>query len=254
MELVLASYNIHSGIGTDGEFDLSRVAEVLKETGADLIALQEVGDFRGVTAHEEHPEDLARMLGMHMAYGPNVFRDGRRYGNAILSRHPIVNTRNYDLSVHRREPRGALRCDIDLGEARQLHLFCIHLGLSIGERRRQEALLLSADILRQTVRQDPVVICGDFNYWLNGPVPSLVRNEINDAAHLLQRSDRTYPSRRPLMRLDRMYVDAGIVPHSLTAHRSKLSAVASDHLPLVMRFGTRHPELRSSQHPAQIVA
>jgi endonuclease/exonuclease/phosphatase family metal-dependent hydrolase len=236
VELTLASYNIHSGIGTDGRFDLHRVGEVLREINADIIALQEVGDFRGMTSREDQPEHLAEMLGLHMAFGPNVVRNGRRYGNAILSRLPILKSKNYDLSVRRREPRGALRCDLDLGEGRQLHVFCLHLGLSIGERRAQEALLLSSDILRDAVRKDPVVVCGDFNYWGNGAVPSLVRQAIHDAALELRTPARTYPTRLPLLRLDRIYVDVTVKPLEIHPHRTPLSTVASDHLPLVMRF------------------
>jgi len=236
MELSLVSWNIHSGIGTDGAFDLHRIGEVLRELRPDIVALQEVGDYRGRTPHEQHPELLSEMLGMHMAYGPNVVRKGRRYGNAILSRLPILKSRNYDLSVKRREPRGALRCDLDLGQGRPMHVFCLHLGLTVGERRAQEMLLLSADILRDAVRSDPVVVCGDFNYWGNGPVPALVRSAIHDAALMLHSPTRTYPSRMPLFRLDRVFVDAGVRPLQIQPYRSPLSAVASDHLPLVMRF------------------
>ncbi|MFY0574989.1 endonuclease/exonuclease/phosphatase family protein [Cystobacter fuscus] len=109
-------------------------------------------------------------MGLHLAFGPNVERAGRRYGNAILSRLPILRSRNYDLSVGDNEPRGALRCDLDLGGGQQLHLFCLHLGLGIRERRRQESLLLSSDILRDAVRSVPLVVCGDFNYWGPGAV------------------------------------------------------------------------------------
>jgi endonuclease/exonuclease/phosphatase family metal-dependent hydrolase len=254
MQLTLTSYNIHSGIGTDGQFDLHRTADVLRETNADVIALQEVGDYRGRTAVEDHPEDLAELLGFHMAYGPNVVRNGRRYGNAILSRAPIVKSRNYDLSVRRREPRGALRCDIDMHEGRLLHLFSLHLGLTLGERRKQESLLLTADILRDAIRNDPVIVCGDFNHWWNAPVPSLVRSAIQDVAHILRRAHRTYPSRWPLFRLDRIFVDQGIRPIALFAHRSEKSAVASDHLPLVMHFETLHAAQPTARHPVQIVA
>lgn len=254
MELTLASYNIHSGIGTDGKFDLRRVAEVLRQTNADVIALQEVGDFRGRTNSEDHPEDLAASLGMHMAYGPNVIVDGRRYGNAILSRLPIARSRNYDLSVAGREPRGALRCDLQIDGEKQLHVFCVHLGLRVGERRKQEALLLSADILRDAVRQDPVIVCGDFNYWRNGRVPSLVRNAIHDAAHVIGRGARTYPTKWPMFRLDRVFVDDNVVPTSLEAHRTPLSEIASDHLPLVMRCRLKLAEQPRAKHPAQIVA
>ncbi|MCK8496471.1 MULTISPECIES: endonuclease/exonuclease/phosphatase family protein [Myxococcus] len=254
MELTLVSYNIHSGIGTDGRFDLGRVGEVLREVGADIVALQEVGDFRARTSREDQPEHLADMLGMHMAFGPNVVRNGRRYGNAILTRLPILHSKNYDLSVGRREPRGALRCDLDLGGGQQLHVFSLHLGLRVSERRRQEALLLGSDILRDAVRKDPAVVCGDFNYWGNGAVPSLVRKAIHDAALELGTPARTYPTRWPVLRLDRIYVDAGVRPLRIFPHRTELSRVASDHLPLVLRFQAPIlSESTSDSPPVQLI-
>ncbi|MFP2961463.1 endonuclease/exonuclease/phosphatase family protein [Myxococcus sp. 1LA] len=253
MELRLVSYNIHSGIGTDGHFDLGRVGEVLREVNADIVALQEVGDFRAVTPREDQPEHLADMLGLHMAFGPNVVRNGRRYGNAILSRLPILKSKNYDLSVGRREPRGALRCDLDLGDGLQLHVFSLHLGLRLGERRKQEALLLSSDILRDAARKAPLVVCGDFNYWGNGPVPSLVRQAIHDAALELAAPARTYPTRLPLLRLDRIFVDAGVRPLSIHPHRTALSRVASDHLPLVLRFEAPIAVEPSVSPPVQLI-
>jgi endonuclease/exonuclease/phosphatase family metal-dependent hydrolase len=234
--LTLVSWNVHSGIGLDGRFDLGRVAEVLAQLTPDVVALQEVGDFRGRTSAEDHPEYLADRLRLHLAYGPNVVQDGRRYGNAVLSRLPILGSRNYDLSVPRREPRGALRADLGLENGRRVHLFCLHLGLSRGERRQQESLLLSADILRDAVRADPTLVCGDFNHWWSTPVRGLVRRALHDAAQLLGHPVCTYPSRCPVMRLDRIYVDDGVLPLALRAERSALSRVASDHLPLVLRL------------------
>ncbi len=254
MQLTIASYNIHSGVGTDGRFDLRRVAAVLEEIGPDVIALQECGDVRGRTDDDQHPEVLAEILSMHMAFGPNVVRFGRRYGNAILSRLPILKSNNYDLSFRRREPRGALRCDLDLGQGRPLHVFSLHLGLWRQERRAQEQrLLLSADLLRDAARVDPLVVCGDFNYWWSGPVPALVRHSIHDAAIALGQVQRTFPSRLPLLRLDRIFVDDGIRPLSVWVHRSKLAATASDHLPVVMRF---EPLVRArpSAHPVELIA
>ncbi|MBI3180802.1 MAG: endonuclease/exonuclease/phosphatase family protein [Myxococcales bacterium] len=253
MELTIASYNIHSGVGTDGRFDLPRIALVLREIGADVVALQECGDYREATEHDQHPEILAEILGMQMAFGPNVMLNGRRYGNAILSRLPIAKFRNYDLSFRRREPRGALRCDLDLGNGRPLHVFCLHLGLRMGERRAQEALLLSADILRDTARVDPVIVCGDFNYWWSGPVPALVRHQIHDAAILLGQRGRTYHSRLPLFRLDRIFVDEGVRPLLVRPHRSALTELASDHLPLVMRFEAPVKPRELPAHPVELL-
>jgi endonuclease/exonuclease/phosphatase family metal-dependent hydrolase len=97
-------------------------------------------------------------------------------------------------------------------------------------------LLLSADILRDAVRPEPTLVCGDFNHWWSTPVRGLVRKAIQDAAQLLGHPVRTYPSRCPLLRLDRIYVDGGVLPLALRADRSPLARRASDHLPLVLRF------------------
>lgn len=251
-ELTLASYNIHSGIGTDGRFDLDRVAAVIAEIDADVVALQEVGDFRGGTPREDHPEYLAKLLGMELAFGPNVVKGSRRYGNALLSRLPILRSRNYDLSVPGREPRGALRCDLELGGARMLHVFCVHLGLSPRERRLQEQRLLAADLLREAVRADPVVVCGDFNYLGNRPLPAMVRQALQDVGALLGVRPRTYHARWPFIRLDRVYVDLEVQPLSLTAHRSASSRVASDHLPLVLRMRAPLPPAHPSSPPVEL--
>jgi endonuclease/exonuclease/phosphatase family metal-dependent hydrolase len=254
VELTIVSYNVHSGVGTDGKFDLDRVVQVLEEIRPDVAALQEVGDFRGITDREDHPEHIAERLGLHLSFGPNVIRNGRRYGNAILSRLPILKSKNYDLSVPGREPRGALRCDIDLGGGRPLHVFALHLGLSMRERRAQEALLLAADILRDTVRNDPLVLCGDFNYLGSRPMPALVRHALSDAALVLGQRARTYHSRWPFVRLDRMYLDAGVKPLELHAHRTPLSVVASDHLPLVLRMRAPVAAALPTSPPAELIS
>jgi len=62
-QLTLVSWNIHSGIGTDGRFDLGRVAEVLAALAPAVAALQEEGDFWGRTEAEAHPEWLEDRLG-----------------------------------------------------------------------------------------------------------------------------------------------------------------------------------------------
>src|SRR4051812_4783176 len=108
MNVTIATWNIHSAIGTDGRFDLARIADVLRELDADVVTLQEVGDFRGRTPHSEHAFELARTLGAHVAFAPTLVKDGRRYGNAILAKVAIAETRTVDLSVDWREPRGAL--------------------------------------------------------------------------------------------------------------------------------------------------
>jgi endonuclease/exonuclease/phosphatase family metal-dependent hydrolase len=251
VELTLVSYNIRSGIGMDGAFDLERVVSVIRELSPDVVALQEVGDFRGVTDAHDHPERLAAATGLQLAFGPNVVHGRRSYGNALLSRLPIQGSHNYDLSVEGKEPRGALRCDLALPDGGLLHVFCLHLGLTAKERRAQEALLLSADIMTDAARKDPVVVCGDFNYWWIRPMP--FKKVIRDCAIDLGRRRPTYPSRLPLLRLDRVYVDRWVEPVAMKVHRSKMARVASDHLPLWVRLRTTHARPAVASPPVQLI-
>ncbi len=173
----------------------------------------------------------------------------------MLTRLPILKSKNYDLSVERREPRGALRCDLDLGGGTAAaRLLPAPGAVARASAAAQEGLLLSSDILRDAVRKDPVVVCGDFNYWGNRPVPSLVRRAIHDAALELRTPARTYPSRVPLLRLDRIFVDTGVRPLSIQPHRTPLATVTSDHLPLVMRFEAPVlPEDQAASAPVQLI-
>jgi endonuclease/exonuclease/phosphatase family metal-dependent hydrolase len=233
----LVTWNIHGGLGRDGRRDLGRIAALLEDMRCDVAALQEVGDVRRASHETEladHASWLGRRLGWFVAYGPNLVLRGRPYGNAILSRFPIAHAHNYDLSVPDREPRGCLRADLSLPEGRSLHLFDLHLGLSGGERRRQAAMLFSADLLRDTALAAPLVLCGDFNMWspLPGPILRLLRTALRDAAAIAGKRRATYPSVLPVLRLDRAYVDAGVDVLGCGVVNDPRTRAASDHLPL----------------------
>jgi endonuclease/exonuclease/phosphatase family metal-dependent hydrolase len=243
----LVTWNIHGGVGTDGRRDLSRIAGLLEHMRCDAAALQEVGDPQKPSRASEVADDaswLGRRLGWFVAYGPNLMLAGRPYGNAVLSRFPISHTQNYDLSVPRREPRGCLRADLALPDGRSLHLFDLHLGLSGGERRRQAAMLLSADLLRDTALTAPMVVCGDFNMWspLPGPILRLLRTTLRDAAQVARARRSTWPSALPLLRLDRAYVDDGVEVLASGVINHPRTRAASDHLPLWVELEPRPAE------------
>ncbi len=246
----LVSWNIHGGVGTDGRRDLGRIAALLEEMRCEVAALQEVGDpHRSSDGRDgevaDHATWLGRRLGWFVAYGPNLVLAGRPYGNAIVSRFPIVHAHNYDLSVPRREPRGCLRADLSLPGGQSLHLFDLHLGLSRGERRRQGAMLLSADLLRDTALTAPLVVCGDFNMWwpLPGPLLRLLRTALRDAALETGTRRATWPSTLPILRLDRAYVDGGVEVLGSGVVNDRRTRAASDHLPLWVELEPRTPGL-----------
>ena len=239
------TWNIHGGWGRDGRCDPGRIAALLSDMKCDVAALQEVGDVSRAEGGEvaDQASWLGRRLGWFVAWGPNLILRGRPYGNAILSRYPISRARNYDLSVPHREPRGCLRADVSLPDGASVHVFDLHLGLSGGERRKQAAMLFSADLLRDTALAAPLVLCGDFNMWspLPGPIFRLLRTALFDAAVVAGSPRATYPSALPLLRLDRAYVDAGLLVQSCGVVNDPRTRAASDHLPLWVDLVPRAP-------------
>jgi endonuclease/exonuclease/phosphatase family metal-dependent hydrolase len=231
------TWNIHGGWGRDGRCDPGRIAALLSDMKCDVAALQEVGDVSRADGEGEVADQaswLGHRLGWFVAWGPNLVLRGRPYGNAILSRYPISRARNYDLSVPRREPRGCLRADLALPDGASVHVFDLHLGLSGGERRKQAAMLFSADLLRDAALAAPLVLCGDFNMWspLPGPIFRLLRTALFDAAVVAGSRRATYPSALPLLRLDRAYVDAGLSVEGCGVVNDPRTRAASDHLPV----------------------
>ncbi len=227
--LRVATYNVHKCRGMDGRTNTCRIAAVLREVGADIIALQEV------LAHQA--EAISEELELGFALGENRRHRGYGYGNVVLSRFPIRSMRNYDLSVRGREERGCLRADVALAGGQLLHIFNVHLGTALIERRMQGRKLIAPDLLCDTALGAPRVVLGDFNEWTSGLATRLLRSHLEsaDLRHHLRRS-RTYPGVLPFLHLDHIYYDSALHLEKLCVHRTLRSLLASDHLPLVADF------------------
>jgi endonuclease/exonuclease/phosphatase family metal-dependent hydrolase len=220
--LTVATYNIHSAIGTDGRFDSQRIAGVLREINADVVALQEVplGDSR----RENVLAQLQQATGFYAVEGPAMTLPHRHYGNAVLSRYPVTATRTIDLSFGSREPRGALDADLDV-HGHPLRIIATHLGLRPAERCDQINRLLQAF---DTDRM-PVILMGDVNEWFvwGRCLRRLVTHF--EAVPTV----RTFPSRWPLFALDRIWISPRHRLMRIEVHATPLAKLASDHLPLV---------------------
>lgn len=219
--ITVATYNIHLGIGRDGHFDPERIAAVIEEMRADAIALQEVALCATGFNMLEFLRDRCRL---HAIAGPTLVTARGHYGNAILTRFKTLAVRQHDLTVGRREPRGALDVTLDCA-GRPLRLIATHLGLRPAERRSQIQRLLVALEADRTV---PTVLIGDLNEWFlwGRPVRWLHRHFKRTPAHA------TFPSGRPLFALDRVWVSPHSALQRVKAHASALARMASDHLPL----------------------
>jgi endonuclease/exonuclease/phosphatase family metal-dependent hydrolase len=221
--LVVASYNVHRCIGHDGRHDPERVARVIAELDADVLGLQEV------TARVDEDggvDQLACLAGAGYAAvaGPTQPLDRGHCGNALLVRGKVLGYRRLDLSVPRTEARGAL--DVEL-ECRGMRLRAVvtHLGLARRARLSQAVRLLAA---LGDDRRQPLVVLGDVNEWLPmGVVLRLFHARLGRTA-----GPATFPARRPVFALDRIWVQPARALTALGAHATPLARAASDHLPV----------------------
>ncbi|MDT7604717.1 MAG: hypothetical protein QOF61_2714 [Acidobacteriota bacterium] len=243
----IVTYNVHKCQGLDRRVRPARIASVLRELDADVIALQEVVCRAGAETPEmDQAKFIAAELGYEYCLGENRKHRGAAYGNVILSRLPWGCVENHDITWRGREPRGALRVDIQLddGAGRQLplHLFNVHLGTAFIERRHQARQLVGEKILRSPALEGVRVVVGDFNEFPRGLATRLLSEELRAAdirTHL--KSTRTYPGVLPVAHLDHIYFEPPLELTRLTLHKSLTALVASDHLPLVADFELRAP-------------
>lgn len=225
----LATWNVHKCQGLDRKVSVRRIADVICECKPDVIGLQEI--------FAEQAEELARILGMHLAPGFVRKLFGEPYGNATLSLTAPHQTELYDISVPGREPRGGVRADFGVEEAATVHFFNFHFGTGFLERRRQARLIADAGICRLDGEHGPRVVVGDFNEWTHGQVSRMLACEFRGAdirVHLKGR--RTYPGVFPVLHLDHIYYDEALTLHGVALHRTPKALIASDHVPLYADF------------------
>lgn len=221
-ELRVATYNVHRAVGGDGVCDLERIARVIAEIDADVIGLQEIDCHAEDNPSGDQLARLAELTGMHGVAGPLVKRREVTTGNGILSRFPVTARRWIDLSVEKREPRGALDVDLEAPFG-PLRVINTHLGLKYGERHRQLELLFAA------VEADrPTVVLGDFNEWRWRAATLGRLSGVYGASPPL----RSFPARRPLLALDRVYVHPREAMAGAQVVVTATSRRASDHLPV----------------------
>lgn len=215
------TWNIHGGIGPDGRHDLARVVKLIRRHDPDIVALQEV-DSRGRGSIETPLLSfLTQALGSHAAEARTITAPDGHYGHVLISRWPLSRQVLHDVSVSGREPRFAIEAVAATAHG-PLHLTAVHLGLMLGERRRQ------AEMLAHLVKKAPetFVMLGDFNEW---PWRDTVRRCLASTLPGVTQF-RTYHARFPMLRLDRVYCRPRV--SLLRSWTDAAGADASDHLPV----------------------
>lgn len=161
--LRVLSYNIHHGEGVDRQLDLARIAGVILSVQPDLVALQEVDRNVKRTGNVDQSFELARLTGMHVAFGENIQLQGGQYGNAVLSRFPIKRHQNHLMpNLDNGEQRGVLVAEIMVpGLDDLLLLYATHFD----HRRDDRERVLSSKAVNTLVQRTskPALLMGDLN-------------------------------------------------------------------------------------------
>jgi len=235
--LRIVTYNIHKCIGLDRLKRPERVADVLRQIGADIIGLQEVVSISGRKAELDQARYIADALGMEYRMGITRTMGSGVYGNVLLSRFPFLSARTFDLSHPGREERGCLHAYVAVTKERILHIYNVHLGTAFKERRHQARNMMRELISNLEQQNDARILLGDFNDWTRSLPTRLFSAHFagEDIRRKLQRK-RTYPGILPLIYLDHIYYDPGLVLKGAMLHTSRKALIASDHLPLIADF------------------
>lgn len=237
MTLRVLCYNIHYGQGTDGVYDLERLARVIKAAKPDLVALQEVdvGVKRSGRVHEA--QRLGELTGMAVRFGPTQHFEGGLYGNAVLSRLPIsdvvIHPLPYTESSASRVtyPRGAIAVTVRLAGDRSLRFISTHFQHNVAEDRLEQAQAINALFVRDD--KLPSILAGDMNALPDSePIAELLKHWSLAADPALT---PTAPAGQPASRIDYVFYRPEKTFRLLEAEVID-EPVASDHRPVLAVF------------------
>jgi endonuclease/exonuclease/phosphatase family metal-dependent hydrolase len=218
MAMRIMTWNVHGTFNLNPTFDLNGVCSIIRKWSPDVVALQEV-DSRGRT--DDPFARLAKAVGDHRVDARSIITKDGDYGQMLISRLPFFEVPAViDVSYREREPRRAISAVLQ-APGGDVRIVATHLGLSIHERHAQ------AQALTKLLQPARAILIGDFNDWF---WVKSVRRVLARTCPSRTRL-RTFPSRFPVLRLDRIYVTPGI--RIRTAWTDGEARAYSDHLPVL---------------------
>lgn len=241
MKVRLATYNVHRCVGTDRKLDVERVAEVIADCRADVVALQELDVGRARTRGVDQAHRLAELLRMKSHFHPAMKVEEERYGDAILTHLPERLVRAGPLpglpKLPGLEPRGALWVAVDIGGGVELQVINTHLGLVPREQQVQASALIGGDWMAAEAFVAPAVLLGDFNATPFSQTYRMLTAVMRDSQVKGARpATATFPSAFPFMRIDHVFLAGDIKVTAVESPYDQKARVASDHLPLVVEL------------------
>jgi len=258
LKIRVLSYNIHRAIGFDRRFAPERIIEILQGHNADIVLLQEVDEGAPRSNELNLAKEFAEALDYpYFTLGHNVTLRKGWYGNATLSRFPIMRERNIDLTVSILKRRGCQHTTLDIANNPSsplpFEVFNLHLGLSARERQKQAGILLRSEEYQSLDLSTPCLVAGDFNDWrsllralfVEGLFFKCATDQRNESGK--PKAIKTFPSFSPKGGLDRIYYRGeGLNLLEVKRCAYSISKIASDHLAIIADFevyNARHSPL-----------
>jgi endonuclease/exonuclease/phosphatase family metal-dependent hydrolase len=231
----VATYNVHSCRGMDGVYSPARIARVLLREQPDIICLQELEHGIGRSGWALQVSEIAESLSSEYHFHGITRVDDGDFGNAILSRHPMERIRSGELPNWAGKRRGVLWVVVTLG-GRRVHVLNTHLSVVERERRLQADALLGPEWLGSRELVGSIVLCGDLNASRRAYTCRRLGERLRnvEAAGLASEAANTWSSRVPLRRIDHAFVSSDLEVRETWVPRTRLTRVASDHLPLLV--------------------
>ncbi|HEX8912368.1 MAG TPA: endonuclease/exonuclease/phosphatase family protein, partial [Humisphaera sp.] len=231
--LRVLTYNIHHGAGEDGKIDLDRIARVIRDSGADLVVLQEVDRGTRRSGKVDQAKSLADRLKMHHAFGTAIRFEGGEYGNAVLSRWPLAGEKVEPLpNPGKKEARAAVVATADVPGVGPVGVVGTHLSHDSADSRAAQAAAVGELAVKLDAKL--VVLAGDFNAPPADPTLRPLTERWHDPAAGAAKPVLTYPADKPKARIDYVLIrKADAAAWDATA-RAVEEPVASDHRPVLV--------------------
>lgn len=226
------TYNIRGALGIDNKRSIARIADVIRESGADIVCLQEVHQRLPWSKLVDQPRWLGERLRMQFAFQRNMSLGIGGFGNAVLTKFPIIGTGVYSLTSHR-EQRGLLEIRVRTPEG-PVTVFCTHLGLDATERATQGKEIY--EVVKNVTT--PMVLCGDFNEQPDGQAVRALSGpgRLIDCVAAAGSPLPTFRTDQLTDRIDYIFASGPLQVQWAGIMESE----ASDHLPVVATFEIVH--------------
>jgi len=232
-KLVTMTYNIHHGAPENSDVvNLPNIATVIKNSGAELVALQEVDVNVGRSGNVNQAAELAKLLGMEYYFSKSIDYNGGEYGVAILSKYPLSNKRRELLPMPTAgEQRSIALATVTLPNGKNIEFAATHFDLNVPNRSAQAAYLneMSGRLNKE------LFVGGDYN--AESTTAEMLKLQEGFRLSCMSTCPLSFPVRNPAKAIDFVIFNPkAATTYTLASAVALTGQYASDHLPVAVVF------------------